>query len=93
MALIAVPDPKYPHIHAQDRAFKELFGLERKAKWPDIGMAPIKVPTSDGLFTRLFVIPKMSTARQGVPRLIAECPKCSRSMGAGRIQQHYKIHP
>ena len=89
---IAVPDPQRHGRHAQDSGFKRLFGLDPKAKWPDAGMAAIKVQTSDGLFTRLLVLPKMSTARQGVPRLIAECPKCPRSMGAGRIQQHYTIH-
>ena len=91
MKHIAVPDPKYPHTHAQDRGFKELFGLNSKAKWPDEGTGTVRVRTSNGEPLSLWVLPKSATSRQGVPRLIALCPRCSRTFGAGRIQQHYSV--
>jgi hypothetical protein len=90
MVPIAVPDPRRPDWHAHDSGFKEIFGLDPKAKWPDTGLTNRFVATSDDHVTRLWVEPITATSRQGVPRLMAQCAKCHASMGAGRIQQHYK---
>jgi hypothetical protein len=91
MKNIAAPDPQYPTRHMQDTQFKALFGLRRQDKWPDDGTGTRKVTTSNGEQMSLWVLPKTASARQGVPRLIALCPRCSTTFGAGRIQQHYEV--
>jgi hypothetical protein len=90
--MIAVPDPRRKDWPAQDSGFKIIFGLGPKAKWPDDGMTRIGVTTSDLLVTYLWVLSKTEAARQGVPRLMARCPKCGKDFGGGKIQQHYRSH-
>jgi hypothetical protein len=77
--------------HAQNADFKTIFGLRPEQKWPDEGTGTVKVRTSNGEYMSLWVLPKTPKARQGVPRLIALCPRCSHTFGAGRIQQHYAV--
>lgn len=89
MRRIAFPHPQYPSTHARDSEFKALFGLTYKQKWPKEGLPSRAVFTSDGLPLRLWVIPLSPRARQGVPRLVAKCPRCGCTYSGGRIQQHY----
>lgn len=87
MKPIAVHNPDHPTWQAQDAQFKRLFGLRPEQKWPDEGIAQsVTVPSG----VVLTVLPKTSKSRQGVPRLVARCT-CGRTVGAGRIQQHYQI--
>lgn len=89
MRPIAAPNPKYPTIHCRDREFKILFGLRPEQKWPNDGLGTRHIVTSQGETMSLWVNPKTDRSSQGVPRLIALCPCCSRTFGAGKIQQHY----
>jgi hypothetical protein len=89
---IAAPHPEYPSTHCRDAQFKRLFGLHPTQKWPDAGLGTRHVTTSDGHVMFLWVEPKSSGSRQGVPRLMARCPRCDRTVGAGKVQQHYRSH-
>lgn len=88
---IAVPHPLDPLMHSRDSEFKALFGLPPKAKWPSEGTGTVKVKTSEGEELSLWVLPLSPRASQGVPRLVALCPRCSHTFGGGKIQQHYRI--
>lgn len=86
---IAVPNPEYPNHPSRDPEFKTLFGLRPKDKWPEEGMGTVKVKTSEGEELSLWVLPLSPRSSQGVPRLVALCPRCSHTFGGGKIQQHF----
>lgn len=70
---------------AQDPQVKEFFGLDRKAKWPNAGMAERVIqgvtcwvePATPGPF-RL--------------RAMCHCPECGFITAIGRLAQHAKVH-
>lgn len=83
MNYIKVPGMK--HRVAHDADVKELFGLDRKAKWPAEGV-PERV--IQGVRCRVDPI----TAGRFSIRARAVCPDCGKDMPIGRLAQHAKVH-
>ena len=99
MRKIAIPShPNHANNWpAQDRDFKQLFGLRPEAKWPEQGMNNADGSTMDvfvqGDFgkVRLWVNPYLRPwpyKRSKTHRVQCICPVCGAVMSAGRLQQH-----
>lgn len=79
-----------------DAARKEAFGLTRKDKWPDEGIAPRWIQTN-GMLVTVYVLSKEDARIQAIengknPRLgrrcWAVCPHCQMAYDAGHLGQH-----
>lgn len=68
-----------------DSKMKEAFGLRAKAKWPREGMERRFIT---GVLTWVAVL-------QPGPfriRVLCNCPRCSMTLAASRLNQHMKVH-
>jgi hypothetical protein len=72
--------------NAHDSDIKEMFGLDRKAKWPAAGM-----PAREIQGIKCWVGPLVG-GRRAPHRAMAECPACGKEVSIGRLRQHSKIH-
>lgn len=88
-----ISHPIHKNWAAQDPQVKELFGLDRKAKWPDEGMTTRQIQGVDCWVNALK--PKVPHAsmdwkmyRPFQLRAMCRCPQCGQSMAIGRLAQH-----
>ncbi len=71
---------------AHDGTVKELFGLDRKAKWPKAGM-PERIIQGVSCW-----VEPVDTGRRFHLRAMCHCPECGFITAIGRLAQHAKVH-
>ena len=82
---------------AHDEDTKELFGLDRKAKWPKEGLEARRIQDILCWVERSDPDPTKSPHRgqwPSGPRAQCRCPLCHLTLPIGRLRQHIKhSHP
>jgi len=82
-----IHEPTHPNWVAHDGTVKELFGLNRKAKWPTEGM-PKRVIQGVTCWVDP-IVPKGENGRRPfMLRASCFCPMCGTVMPIGRLSQH-----
>lgn len=78
-------DRRPTNMHWQE--LYEALGLNPKHHLPDAGLDAQKVGN-----VWVWVIPKIPGVAQDAARVWCSCPSCGRTVTAGKLHQHRKIH-
>lgn len=80
------------NLSAHDPDVKELFGLDRKAKWPEHGISGRFIQGIMCWVEPLAPAPLGRCHRRFKLRAMCQCPVCAKNMPIGRLAQHSKVH-